>query len=396
MKQITDYENNYELKVLVKVRIKFANHFLLKYILFYEDIIWPLKLERKSDMSPSVVSLFTGAGGLDTGFHQAGYNILVANELMSYACDTFHANYPSTPIISGDVKTHLKDLSDYAGADVVIGGPPCQGFSVAGKMDPDDPRSQLLFTFLDVVSIIKPKVFVMENVKALGTLSKWEPVRKKYFAKCREIGYTCFAHLLNSADFGVSEKRERVIFIGYINEYDDNAFIQELEKLKKQPLTIRQLFKKIPPFGSLGNENTCKAFITMAAHPIMRKDPYAGTLFNGQGRPTRLDGVSQTLPASMGGNKTPIIDQRFLEHPEEGDWVKKRHDEIQKGLYTPKFEWAPDFLRRLTLKEAALIQSFPLDYIFCGSTSSIYTQIGNAVPCGLAKAVAQAVLNFFF
>lgn len=236
----------------------------------------------------------------------------------------------------------------------------------------------------------------MENVKALGTLSKWEPVRKKYFARCQEIGYTCFAHLLNSADFGVSEKRERVIFVGSRTDYDDAAFTATLEQFKKTPLTIRKLFKQLPHFGSEGNENTCKAFITMAAHPIMRKDPYAGTLFNGQGRPTRLDGVSQTLPASMGGNKTPIIDQRFLDHPEEGDWVKKRHDEVQSGIYIPRFEWAPDFLRRLTIKEAALIQSFPKDYIFCGSVSSIYTQIGNAVPCGLAYAVAQAVLHFFF
>ena len=134
----------------------------------------------------------------------------------------------------------------------------------------------------------------------------------------------------------------------------------------------------------------------MAKNPIMRKDPYAGTIFNGMGRPIRLDGLCQTLPASMGGNKTPIIDQRFLDNPDAGDWVTKRHDEIRDGLYAPKFEWAPDFLRRLTIKEAALIQSFPKDYQFYGNKSSVYTQIGNAVPCGLAKAIAEAVKKYFF
>lgn len=346
--------------------------------------------------SPRVVSLFTGAGGLDTGFHQAGFEIMVASELMSNACKTFHANYPNVPIIEGDVLEHFEELRKYKGADVVIGGPPCQGFSVAGKMDPDDPRSQLLFTYLDVVGLIKPKVFVMENVKALGFLAKWDAVREKYFAKVEELGYDCHMFLLNSADYGVSQKRERAIFVGSAKPYSKADFFEVLSQQKKKPLTIRQLFDKLPHFDTPGNENTCKAFITMAAKPIMRKDPYAGTLFNGQGRPMRIDGVSQTLPASMGGNKTPIVDQRLLDDPNAEDWVTKRHHEVRDGLYEPKFEWAPDFLRRLTVKEAMLIQSFPKDYIFCGPTSSIYTQIGNAVPCGLANAVANAVLEFFF
>lgn len=345
---------------------------------------------------PKTLSLFTGAGGLDTGFHQAGYSIYLASEMVGAACDTYTANYPDVEVMRGDVNTFLDRIANEKGVDVVIGGPPCQGFSVAGKMDPNDPRSQLLFTYLDIVGLVKPKVFVMENVKALGTLEKWGPVREKYFVKTKELGYDCHMYILNSADFGVSEKRERAIFIGSQKGYDPSEFLKALDAYKAKPLIIRELFKKIPHFDTSGNENTCKAFITMAAKPIMRRDAYAGTIFNGQGRPVRLNGVSQTLPASMGGNKTPIIDQRYLDNPEAGDWVQKRHDEIRDGLYTPKFEWAPDFLRRLTIREAALIQSFPLDYKFCGGKSHIYTQIGNAVPCGLAKAVAKAVLDYFF
>lgn len=342
------------------------------------------------------ISLFTGAGGLDTGFVQAGFNVSLANEIMPNACKTYKLNHPQTTLLEGDIAKYYDCFKQELGVQVVIGGPPCQGFSVAGKMDPNDQRSQMIWRYLDIVEITKPKVFVMENVKALGKLEKWASVREKYFQRAKSLGYTCHLFILNSADFGVSEKRERAIFIGSKTPYDSNGFLNVLEKEKSKPKTVRQLFKELPHFGEAGNENTCTAFITMAKNPIMRKDPYAGTIFNGMGRPIRLDGLCQTLPASMGGNKTPIIDQRFLDNPDAGDWVTKRHDEIRDGLYTPKFEWAPDFLRRLTIKEAALIQSFPKDYQFYGNKSSVYTQIGNAVPCGLAKAIAEAVKKYFF
>lgn len=341
------------------------------------------------------ISLFTGAGGMDVGFKNAGINIILANELVQYACDTYEANHPDTKLLRGDIKDFMDEFTEGC-AEIVFGGPPCQGFSVAGKMDPNDERSQLIWTFLDVIERVRPKVFVMENVKALGTLEKWKPVRDRYLERTRALGYCCHFFVINSSDFGVSQNRERVFFIGSQNEYEPAAFLLELNKQKKKPLSLRQLLSSLPAAGSDKNPLTCTAKITLAANPVLRKSPYAGMLFNGLGRPLNLDGVSATLPASMGGNKTPIIDSKLLEDPNAYDWVVDYHSKLWSKLIEPKFGPAPERLRRLTILEAAAIQSFPPDYKFCGSKSAIYTQIGNAVPCKMAESVAKAVINFFF
>jgi len=339
------------------------------------------------------ISLFTGAGGMDVGFKQAGIDIVLANELDPYACDTYEANHPSTKLLRGDVNNFFDVFREQTNIDIVFGGPPCQGFSVAGKMNPEDERSQLIWTFLDVVNLIRPKVFVMENVKALGTLKKWENVRERYIDKAKSMGYCCHYIILNASDFGVSQNRERVFFIGCQKDYDINMLLKALNEKKQKPLPLRELLKQLPPAGSNDHPITCTARITLAANPVLRRSPYAGMIFNGLGRPLNLNAVSATLPASMGGNKTPIIDTKLLEDPNHHDWVVEYHTGLVNGSIKPSFKEAPSFLRRLTIKEAALIQSFPVNYEFKGTKSAIYTQIGNAVPCKLAKCLAEAVIE---
>lgn len=125
-----------------------------------------------SDKELTAVSLFTGAGGMDVGFERAGIRVVFANELMKEAADTYKANHPNDVMVNDDIYNVLDMMENYKGVDLVFGGPPCQGFSVAGKMDPDDERSKLIFTFLDVVEKVRPRAFVMENVKALGFIDK--------------------------------------------------------------------------------------------------------------------------------------------------------------------------------------------------------------------------------
>lgn len=341
------------------------------------------------------ISLFTGAGGMDVGFTNAGIEVKVANELNEVAANTYLANHPETLLIRGDINTNLDNLTEIKDVDIVFGGPPCQGFSVAGKMDPNDERSQLIWSFLNVVERVRPKVFVMENVKALGKLAKWEPIRQRYLERTSELGYSCNYVVLNAADFGVPQNRERVFFIGTRTQSDFSQFLATLEQHKKTPKTLRELFKELPKAGSKDNPLTCTARITLAANPVMRKSPYAGMIFNGMGRPLNLDSVATTLPASMGGNKTPIIDTIVLNDPNANDWVKDYHGKLSKGELTASFISAPDHLRRLTIKEAAAIQTFPDNYIFKGAKSSIYTQIGNAVPCKLAECVAKSVIQTY-
>lgn len=345
----------------------------------------------------TAVSLFTGAGGMDIGFERAGIEVVFANELMSEAAATYNANHSAGVMVNDDINNVINSLEQFRGVDLVFGGPPCQGFSVAGKMNPDDDRSKLVFTFLDVVEKVRPRAFVMENVKALGILEKWEPVRRKYLERVRTLGYSCVPFILNATEYGVSQKRERVFFIGIKNNKDpffeysiNNLFLQQRNKAP----TVRVLLQSLGRAGTDQNPNTCTAKITFATRPIMRKSPYAGMYFNGQGRPIDVDGYANTLPASMGGNKTPFIDEDYLYGEASSDWVVDYHKGLMDGTIIPEFKEAPGRLRRITVKEAARIQSFPDDYVFCGNKGMIYTQIGNAVPCKMAEAVARAVVEY--
>ena len=345
----------------------------------------------------TAVSLFTGAGGMDIGFERAGVSVVFANEIVKEAADTYLANHPGANIVNDDIYNIINQMDQYKGTDMVFGGPPCQGFSVAGKMDPDDERSKLIFTFLDVVEKVKPKVFVMENVKALGALQKWEPVRRKYLERADKLGYLCIPFILNATQYGVPQKRERVFFIGIKGCRDPFFEVHMKECIEKQKNIapfIRELLSDLGRAGTENNPNTCTAKITFATHPVMRKSPYAGMYFNGQGRPMNVDEYSNTLPASMGGNKTPFVDEEYLYGEAKSDWVVDYHKKLMDGTITPEFEEAPSRLRRITIKEAARIQTFPDEYVFCGNKGRVYAQIGNAVPCKLAESVAKATLQY--
>ena len=345
----------------------------------------------------TAVSLFTGAGGMDIGFEQAGVRIVFANELMKEAANTYNANHSAGVMVNEDIYKVIDQVNAFEGTDLVVGGPPCQGFSVAGKMDPDDARSKLIFTFLDVVERVRPRAFVMENVKALGILEKWEPVRKKYLERAYNLGYDCVPFILDSTEYGVSQKRERVFFIGIRGNTDpfyEYHMSYLIERQKEKAPVIRDLLYSLGRAGTETNPNTCTAKITFAANPVMRKSPYAGMYFNGQGRPIDVDGYANTLPASMGGNKTPFIDEDYLYGDAKEDWVVAYHKGLMDGTIIPEFKDAPKRLRRITIREAARIQTFPDNYIFCGNKGKIYTQIGNAVPSKLAEVVARATIQY--
>lgn len=331
---------------------------------------------------------------MDVGFRSAGVKIVWANEIDKDACSTYEENHPESHLSRGDIRDMYADLEKYKNIDIVFGGPPCQGFSVAGKMDPEDERSTLLWSFLDVVKIVRPRVFVCENVKALATLEKWEKVREKFLLLAEQMGYRCYPFLLNSAQFGIPQKRERVFFIGFLEkDFTQKAMLEKIKKYEKPLKSVRDAIFHLGPAGTTHNPLTCTAKITLAVNPVMRRSPYAGMLFNGIGRPLDLDNVCSTLPASMGGNKTPIIDETLLHGGATDDWVVNYHKGLLEKKIEPQFTAAPSCLRRITLKEAAQIQTFPENYVFSGSKSSIYRQIGNAVPCLLAEIVAKAIIE---
>jgi DNA (cytosine-5)-methyltransferase 1 len=341
----------------------------------------------------SGLSLFSGAGGMDVGFSRAGVEVVSANDIDRDACLTYEANHPRGIIKCGDINQNLNDIRRFEGVDIVFGGPPCQGFSVAGKMNPDDPRSQLLWTFMNVVEFTKPRAFICENVKALAVLDKWAEIRQKLFRIANQLGYQYKLVILNSSDFGVPQSRERMFLIGFRGIEDISNLEVQFDRYKKASPTVRDIVSPLGVAGSKNNQRMCNAKVTIAAKPVMRRSPYAGMMFNGQGRPLNPDGYSCALHASMGGNKTPIIDEEHCYFGQDS-WVEWYHSYLMKGGEPLPLEAAPKRLRRLTIDEALRIQSFPHDYQFIGGQSSVYRQIGNAVPCDLAQVVAEVVRDF--
>lgn len=347
----------------------------------------------KNEMVLSGLSLFSGAGGMDVGFSRAGIEVVGAHDIDNDACRTYAANHPAVIISCGDILEDLADMRRFEGVDVVFGGPPCQGFSVAGKMNPDDPRSQLLWVFMKAIEFTRPRAFICENVKALAVLDKWSEVRQKMFRSAHQLGYAVKLIVLNSSDFGVPQSRERMFLIGFRDIEDVSALEAQFEQYKKQAPTVRETILPLGIAGSENNQRTCNAKVTMAMNPVMRRSPYAGMLFNGQGRPLNPDGYSCALHASMGGNKTPIIDEAHCYFGQDS-WVEWYHTYLMQGGESLFLESAPKRLRRLTIDEALKIQTFPRDYQFIGGQSSVYRQIGNAVPCDLAQVVAKVVRDF--
>lgn len=338
--------------------------------------------------------MYSGAGGLDIGFARAGFRIKWANDFNKDACDTY-ANNLGEHIFYGDINSFLRDLQKYSNdIDLIIGGPPCQGFSVAGKMDPSDPRSKNVWTYIKILEMLRPRAFLMENVKALGSLDKWRPLRDELLRQMRGLGYATNFIIVNSADFNVPQSRERVFFIGFLM---NPIIIPDLQKMiepyKINGPTVRQAISVLDKAGQGNNKGLCKAKITLTPKPVLRKSPYAGMLFNGLGRPIKIDGYCNTLPASMGGNKTPIIDEEEL-YNNKPSWVEEYHKGLMSGKPPSEFTVAPPRLRRITVEEAAVLQTFPLEYKFSGSQSSKYAQIGNAVPCELARLVGKMLMNY--
>ncbi|MET4780779.1 DNA (cytosine-5-)-methyltransferase [Glaciihabitans sp. UYNi722] len=348
------------------------------------------------------VSLYAGAGGLDIGFSLAGFAPVWVSELDGSALKTHdkaleklaterhHLARRSYETKVGDLlAVPENELPGEGSADLVIGGPPCQGFSVAGKMDPNDERSKHVFHFLDIVGRVKPKAFVLENVKALYENRRWASIRDDLRERADLLGYNTIMTLANASHFGVPQARERMLFIGI--RKDIGSPIAPTATTAENPPTVRDALAQLPAFGQPGNDSRCVAKITTAKTPVLRRSPFAGMLFNGAGRPLNLDAPSFTLAASMGGNKTPIVEQRLLDADPPDSWVVGYHAALWESNGASVDPSVPDHLRRLTVEEAAVLQTFPVGMEWVGPQSSKFRQIGNAVPPRLGLAAAEAV-----
>lgn len=296
----------------------------------------------------TAISLFCGAGGLDMGFERAGFRTIWANDFEPDACKT-HERWSTAKVVCGDIaKVKEEDVPD---ADIMLGGFPCQGFSLSGPRKIDDSRNVLYKHYVRMIKAKKPLMFVGENVKGLLTMGNGTIIDAiiNDFSEC---GYNVHYKLLNAKDYGVPEDRERVIIVGFRKDLDIQDF--QFPPARNYIVTMRDALKNIP---APKPDEVCSA-------------PYSSRYMS-RNRKRNWDDVSYTIPAMA---------KQVTLWPGSPDMVKVDKDlwEFGKGGETRRFSW----------REAAAIQTFPDDLEFYGDLTSKYKQIGNAVPVKLAETIA--------
>lgn len=333
---------------------------------FDERKNWTKSNEVEINEKVKVISLFSGSGGLDLGFLETGkFEIIYANDFNYQACETYTHNI-GNHIVCEDI-SKLKNLPQ---ADVIIGGPPCQGFSTANPSRSfDDPRNQLFKEYARIIKEVQPKVFLMENVSGMVTMQKgkvFELIRKE-LSNC---GYNLSYKLLNARDYGVPQSRRRMIVIGVRND-----------------INIKFEFPK--PTHNEDNYKTVGEAILNNRIPKNSPNHSIGKL-------TELN-LKRVMHIPEGGSMKHCPPE--LQNNSDLKRAMRRLDS-KKESYTIVHNncdhyYHPTENRRITIREMARLQGYPDSYVFLGSKSEQSRQVGNSVPVGLGSAVAKSIYEFF-
>lgn len=321
----------------------------------------------------SVLDVFAGAGGLSIGLEAAGFEVIGGAEWDSDACETFAKAHPLAEVFEGDIDamsfSHLRGE-----VSLLAGGPPCQPWSSGGKrLGKADPRDGWP-AYLRVLEETRPEAFLAENVAGLAAGAR----RHHLDELLRELelrGFRVVSQVVNAADYGVPQKRQRLLIVGMRDRFFEFPSETHGPGRRHEHVPVGTVVGARP----VGDPNP--AIVTFARTPDLRPSPYDGHVFNGGGRPMDLSQPAPTLLASMGGNKTPWVDVNGV--------VPEYHAHLLNGG-EPWVGQVPG-ARRITVDEAALIQTFPRGTHFVGRRSSCYRQIGNAVPPLLARVMGEAI-----
>ena len=348
-----------------------------------------------------VLDLFSGAGGLSAGLDMnPAIKTVVATDFMKEALDTFAYNFKDADVIYGDIcdqsiKQQIIDTAKKRQVNMIVGGPPCQGFSNKGKkLGLGDPRNFLFRQYLDIVEKLKPDVFVIENVKAMSTSTNgW--FLNEILTAIHALGYTVNWGILTASDFGVPQQRQRTIIIA-----SKIGPIQLPTPLVKdgEKITVREAISDLAYLDS-GEGSDLQPYTTKpesAYQRTLRQGSHA--LYNHKATnhaQVALDKLKlippeagkESLPAELTGNQKFKTTWGRLKWNSQSPTIDTRFDTPSNGTNSH-----PVLHRAITPREAARLQSFPDTFRFLGSKTSICKQIGNAVPPLLGKAIGDAII----
>lgn len=324
----------------------------------FVDVNTPLK----PSICYNFIDLFCGAGGITQGLAQAGFNPVASVEISPIASATHQRNFPGSHHFCGDIHNfnyqNLLSQIDLPTVHLVIGGPPCQGFSVAGKRDPNDPRNQLFKEFIRVVSEVNPWYVVMENVPGILTMKKGK-IKESIFEEFAAIGYSHVSvAIIESAAYGVPQIRPRAIFIA--NRFGMQNPYPQPQLLPEQYKSIESAISDLPPHTPIPEINHQWTRHSPEYMERIAKVPPGGSLYE-----TYVDAFKRQYPGK------PSMT------------VKENHG----GTHIH-----PHLNRVISAREMARLQTFPDSFIFEGTMKKAMWQIGNAVPPRLAESIGYALL----
>jgi DNA (cytosine-5)-methyltransferase 1 len=326
------------------------------------------------------IELFAGAGGLAIGLEQAGIKCLTLNELDHWACETLRKNRTDWKVIEDDVKNvsfaHLKGQ-----VDIVTGGFPCQAFSYAGKkLGLNDARGTLFYEFARVVKETKPAICIGENVRGLLNHDNGRTI-EGMVSILDEIGYHVITpKIFKTIFYKVPQKRERVLIVGIRKDFMPDLF--EFPKPHKKVYTLKDALRK----GELYNSNVPSS--PGAKYPKNKKEVLDLVPEGGYWRDLPIQIQKEYMGGSfyLGGGKTGMARRMSWYEPSITLTCSPAQKQTERCH--------PDETRPFTVREYARVQTFPDDWVFAGSVSQQYKQIGNAVPVNFAKEVGYAIINF--
>ena len=354
-------------------------------------------------MEYKILDLFCGAGGMSYGMHQnSHFKTVVSLDVNEKLAITLKKNMPDVNLIIGDIRdTKIKDkvieLSKKNGVNMIIGGPPCQGYSLKGKkLGLEDPRNFLFIEYLKLVEELQPKVFVIENVKALLSTSKgW--FKDQIISSIEKLGYIVDVGVLKASDYGVPQTRERTIFICC---KEKKVFLPL--PIVNKPVTVRDAIEDLAYLESNEGEfeQDYRSLATSSYQKLMRKG--SKKLYNHKASNHAQIAIEklkmippekgkECLPKNLHGKQKFNSTWSRLVWDEPSPTIDTRFDASSNGKNNHPF-----LNRAITPREAARLQSFDDKYIFYGTKVSIRTQIGNAVPPLMAKAIADTIYEQLF
>ena len=310
----------------------------------------------------NVVSLFAGIGGFDLGFEYNGFNIIWANDFDKYACETYKANV-SKNIVCGDIRLEKENIPSH---DVLIGGFPCQPFSTLGKLQgfDDEERGTLFFVIKEIIKTHKTKVVVLENVKNIMNHDNGNTF-KRIIHELESLGYVCFYHVFNSADYGVPQRRNRCYIIGFLGEFFHTPNFVFPKKMTLN-ITTQDL---------LDNDVGEKYFLTKRI---------VGTIL-GKGTKNYIVNPTIDLPIS----KTLTATMAKMHRASQDNYVT---DNINYEKYCDKNTRVN--VRKLTPNECRKLQGFPSDWQQVVSDCQAYKQFGNAVTVNVSYYLAKEIMKY--